>query len=192
MRILMLGNSFIFANDMPVMLAEMTGAEVVQHTRGGARLAEHLNPSTKLGAKTLAAFENGSWDYVILQEMSNAPVTSKKAFLRSVTQLCELIHDNGATPLLYATWAYKRNSEKMNSMSLSYDEMAAQMYEAYHEAAARNNALVADVGQRFYELSETQELYAGDGCHPNEAGSRLAAEVIAAAITANMTNGDRV
>ena len=70
----------------------------------------------------------------------------------------------------------------MSNMPLNYDEMAAQMYEAYHEAATRNNALVADVGQRFYELSETQELYAGDGCHPNEAGSRLAAEVIAAAI----------
>jgi lysophospholipase L1-like esterase len=187
----MFGNSFTFANDMPLMLAEMTGAEVVQHTRGGARLAEHLNPSTKLGAKTLAALEDESWDYVILQEMSNAPVTSKKAFLRSVTQLCELIHHNGATPLLYATWAYKRNSEKM-SMSLSYDEMAAQMYEAYHEAAARNNALVADVGQRFYELSETQELYAEDGCHPNELGSRLAAKEIAGVIAANMMNGDRV
>lgn len=34
MRILMLGNSFTFANDMPVMLAELTGAEVVHHTRG--------------------------------------------------------------------------------------------------------------------------------------------------------------
>ena len=179
MRILMLGNSFTFANDMPVMLAELTGAEVVQHARGGARLAEHLNPSTKLGAKTLAALENQPWDYVILQEMSNAPVTSKKAFLRSVTQLCELIYHNGATPLLYATWAYKRDSVKMNSMSLSYEEMAAQMYEAYHEAADRNHALVADVGQRFYELSETQELYAEDGCHPNEAGSRLVAVVIA-------------
>ena len=32
MRILMLGNSFTFANDMLIMLAEMTGAEVVQHT----------------------------------------------------------------------------------------------------------------------------------------------------------------
>ena len=62
-------------------------------------------PSTKLGAQTLAAFENESWVYVILQEMSNAPVTSWKAFLRSVTQLCEMIHDNGATPLLYATGA---------------------------------------------------------------------------------------
>ncbi len=44
MRILMLGNSFTFANDMPAMLAELTGAEVVHHTRGGARLAEQLNP----------------------------------------------------------------------------------------------------------------------------------------------------
>ena len=43
MRILMLGNSFTFANDMPAMLAELTEAEVVHHTRGGARLAEQLN-----------------------------------------------------------------------------------------------------------------------------------------------------
>ena len=32
MRILMLGNSFTFTNDMPQMLADLTGAEVVHHT----------------------------------------------------------------------------------------------------------------------------------------------------------------
>ena len=37
------------------------------------------------------------------------------------------------------------------------------MYKDYHEAADRNNALVADVGQRFYELSETMDLYAEYG-----------------------------
>ena len=46
MRILMLGNSFIFTNNMPQMLSELTGAEVVYHTRGGARLSEQLNPNT--------------------------------------------------------------------------------------------------------------------------------------------------
>ena len=40
MRILMLGNSFTFVNNMPKTLAKLTNAEVVQHTRGGARLAE--------------------------------------------------------------------------------------------------------------------------------------------------------
>ena len=47
MRILMLGNSFISTNNMPQILANLTGAEVVHHTRGGARLSEQLNPSTK-------------------------------------------------------------------------------------------------------------------------------------------------
>ena len=55
MRILMLGNSLTFANDMPQMLAALTGAEVVHHTRGGARLSEQLNQSPRLGAQTQAA-----------------------------------------------------------------------------------------------------------------------------------------
>lgn len=49
MQILMLGNSFTFAQKMPQMLAELTGGEVVQHTRGGARLAEQLNPKPAWG-----------------------------------------------------------------------------------------------------------------------------------------------
>ena len=51
----MLGNSFTSANNLPQLIAKRTGAEVVAHTRGGARLKEHLNPNTKMGAKTLAA-----------------------------------------------------------------------------------------------------------------------------------------
>ena len=65
LRILMLGNSFIFVNDLPSILAELTGAEVVHHTRGGARLAEQLNPATKMGGLTQAALQNEKWDYVI-------------------------------------------------------------------------------------------------------------------------------
>ena len=48
----MLGNSFTFANNMPKTLANLIDAEVVQHTRGGARLAEQLNPDTKMGGMT--------------------------------------------------------------------------------------------------------------------------------------------
>ena len=62
----MLGNSFTFTNHMPQMLAQLTGAEVVRHTRGGARLSEHLNPKTKLGAKTQEALDKEHWDYVVL------------------------------------------------------------------------------------------------------------------------------
>ena len=86
MRILMLGNSFTFANHMPDILARLTGAEVVHHTRGGARLAEQLNEKTRMGKLTQSALWNEKWDYVVLQEMSNGPITSKKKFLQRKLQ----------------------------------------------------------------------------------------------------------
>ena len=80
MRILMLGNSFISTNNMPQMLANLTGAKVVHHTRGGARLSEQLNPNTRLGSQTQAALQKEKWDYVVLQEMSHGPITAPKSF----------------------------------------------------------------------------------------------------------------
>lgn len=78
-----------FTNDMPQMLADLTGTEVVHHTRGGARLSEQLNPNTKLGKRTHAALVEDWWDYVVLQEMNHGPVTAPKSFFSSVERLCE-------------------------------------------------------------------------------------------------------
>lgn len=82
MRILMLGNSFTTANHMPDMLAELTGAEIVQHTRGGERLADQLNPKTKMGKRTQEALQNEKWDFVILQEMSMVQLHQKPVSLK--------------------------------------------------------------------------------------------------------------
>ena len=169
MRILMLGNSLTSAQDMPDILAELTGAEVVCHTRGGARLSEHLNPNTRLGARTQAALAKEQWDYVVLQEMSHGPITAPGSFFASVERLCRQIRENGAIPVLYATWAY-------------YGGMARNLSAAYRRAAEENRALLADVGRRFYQLPGTQDLYAADGVHPSGQGARIAAETIAAAI----------
>ena len=113
MRILMLGNSFTAANDLPQRLAQLTGAEVMAHTRGGARLAEQLNPQTKLGARTLAALEGEPWDFVVLQEMSHGPISSPQSFFNNVKRLCEWIRAKGATPVLFATWAYEKGGAKL-------------------------------------------------------------------------------
>lgn len=178
----MLGNSYIYTNNMPQMVAERTGAEVVHHTRGGARLAEQLNPKTEMGEKTQKALSDEHWDYVVLQEMSNAPVKSRENFLQSATALCDQIHVAGAKPVLYLTWAYQKDSSQMKKSGLDYDEMYHGLQEAYREAALIGDALIVDVGTAFYQQSAYRNLYADDGSHPNEEGSRLAAEIIAAII----------
>lgn len=189
MRILMLGNSFTAANDLPQRLAQLTGAEVMAHTRGGARLAEQLNPKTKLGARTKAALEGEPLDFVILQEMSHGPISSPQSsisspqsFFNSVERLCEWIRAKGATPVLFATWAYEKGGAKLAAKGWDYEDMARQLSATYRQAAQENHALLAEVGQRFYDLSPTHPLYAADGVHPNEAGTQLAAEVLAETI----------
>ena len=127
MRILMLGNSFTAANDLPQRLAQLTGAEVMAHTRGGARLAEQLNPKTKLGARTLAALEGEPLDFVILQEMSHGPISSPQSFFTSVKRLCEWIRAKGATPVLFATWAYEKGGAKLAAKGWDYEDMARQL-----------------------------------------------------------------
>ena len=87
MRILMLGNSFTAANDLPQRLARLTGAEVAAHTRGGARLAEQLNPQTELGARTLAALEGRALGF------RHSPGDEPRAHLLA----SELFHQCGAT-----------------------------------------------------------------------------------------------
>ena len=168
MRILMLGNSFTYENDLPGRLAVLLGAQVAHHTRGGARLAEQLNPRTRLGARTLEALQAGGWDYVVLQEMSHGPITAPTSFYRSVGELCRL--------------AYQAGGEALAKLGMDAGEMSRRLYEAYHRAGEENRALVADVGERFAALAPTQPLYAGDGIHPSPLGTQLAAETIAQVI----------
>lgn len=124
--------------------------------------------------------------------MSNGPITAKESFLKNVTLLCEKIRNNGAIPILYATWAYQREGKKLKSFGMDYDEMYQKMYDAYHKAADETGALVADIGKKFYEIADRQNIFAEDGCHPNELGSKLAAQVIADVILADQATKTEV
>ena len=83
---------------------------------------------------------------------------------------------------MYATWAYRDGSEKLAGTGLTYEEMDSALYESYHTAAEANDALTADVGTAFTQLRDTLSLYTPDDYHPTEAGSMLAAAVLAQTI----------
>ena len=183
MKVLMLGNSFTYFHDLPQMLAALFHEEVDSVTRGGAYLYQMLDPQDELSAQVNAAISRESWDYIVLQEQSNAPVLKPDLFHPSVDQLCEIIRENGAKPVLYATWAYREGSPKLASTGMTYEEMDEEMYCSYHAAAERNHALVADVGKAFTALRGMIDPYEKtDDYHPSEAGSVLAAHVIARTI----------
>ena len=179
MRILMLGNSFTYFNDLPEILAALTGWEVISHTRGGAYLSEHLDPSCELGLKTLPALRDQRFDYVILQGQSQEPFRIRAQFLEAARGLCPLIRAAGATPVFYATWAYREGSEKLAETGLRYDEMLKKLTEGYEAAAKENDALLAPVGKAFADTRRKLDLYVEDDYHPSQTGSLLAATILA-------------
>lgn len=185
MRILLLGNSLTTSNGLPGLLAERLQAEVVVHARGGARLSEHLNSNTKLGAKTHQALASGGWDFVVLQEMSNGPLRFRTRYEEAVDQLAGQIKTAGATPVIYATWAYAPSCPKLAKLGVTYDEMHADMHEAFVEAAHRVGAQLADACQAFHDHEDLQALYAPDGVHPSPAGTQVALDCLVSATAVN-------
>ena len=185
MRILFLGNSFTFFNDLPDMVAGLLGAEVGRNLRGGAYLFQHLDPADELCPITHKLLTEEKWDYVVLQDQSRGPITHPEEFRRAVDTLCPMIRAAGGKPILYETWAYEDGTDKLASTGLTFESMQQALTEGYRAAAQANDALLAPVGQAFAAARAVTQLYNEDHYHPSEAGSRLAAETIAAVIRAD-------
>ena len=77
-RILWIGNSYTFFNDVPQMVEEMgkNNGMPISTTRilkGGEKFSGHLqNPELH------KQLEKGGWDYVVMQEFSSSPAYSTK------------------------------------------------------------------------------------------------------------------
>ena len=181
-RVLMLGNSFTTACDLPRLVADASSGQVEAHARGGSRLSEHLNPETRLGARTQLALATGGWTHVVLQERSDAPIRNRAAYLRAASALCAQARDVGATPIIYATWAYAPTCQKLQKLGMTHAEMHERLQSAFAEAASEGAAVLANVGAAFTEAPDPSVLYAPDLVHPSGAGTDLAARVLAQAI----------
>ena len=193
-KILFVGNSYTYYNDMPTALfvpkAEAAGfpCQVTAVTRGGWTLAKFADPNDEEGARLRSVVEGQQYDWVILQEQSCRPVVNKDAFFRGVEDLKTLLSPQTDRFLLYATWGRKPGSEKLEELGMNSEEMTGKLAEAYDEAGCRFDMPVAHVGKAFAAyLAEhpEEELYNPDRSHPSAKGSEIAAETLLAALMAN-------
>ena len=185
MRILFLGNSFTYFYDLPDMVAEILQAEVKGNLRGGAYLYQHIDPADELCAGTGKRLREEKWDYVVLQDQSQGPITNPEEFHQAVNALAPMIRSAGGKPVLYETWAYEEGTDILASTGLTFEAMQQGLTAGYRAAAQAHGALIAPVGQAFAAARHLSHLYDADHYHPSAAGSQLAAETIAAVIRAD-------
>ncbi len=185
-RVLFIGNSFTFENDLPGMFTKL--ANVGEHqvktgmaAQGGWTLADHVNSSD-----TLNQITSEKWNFVVLQEQSEIPAFEQS---RNVTMypaartLVNLIEAAGATPIFFLTWAH-RDGLPGNGFQ-DYQTMQFQIDIGYMGIAQELIVPVAPVGYAWL-LAKGQnpklDLWQADGSHPSEQGTYLAACVFYAAI----------
>jgi len=106
LQVLFIGNSFTFYHDLPKMVAELAEAGgqlplgFQQETPGGYTLQQQWKDG-----KALALIRSRRWDYVVLQDQSQAPLLNRKAMNEYATKFNAEIRKQGAKTILYMTWA---------------------------------------------------------------------------------------
>lgn len=197
-RVLMVGNSFThyttggktYTVEQPLeelARAEGHNLEVTTLAHGSARLRYYAGKSpTYLSyyKELLALLINESWDYIIFQEQSTAPIEYFDTYTYpAVETLLEMVNkfQPQATPLLYMTPGYSNGTiMKVNGVSKVPTAVEHQLYLAAAYKTLENKLGIEAVPVGMHTL-RTNLLYpeiqmrGPDAKHPTYAGYYLAA-----------------
>lgn len=192
LRVLFIGNSYTYVNDLPGAVAriaaEGAGDEgrptiaVDSAVEGGATLQLHWERMRQDRVRM------GPWDAVVLQGQSVEPILSFQSFDSYARRFAAVIRGEGARVVYYATWA-RRPGDAVYAQAWSggsFAAMTARLDNAYRLAAMNTAGELAAVGARWADARADHpaiDLYDPDGSHPSVAGTFLAACVMYRALT---------
>ena len=147
LRLLFIGNSYTYYNDLPAMVYEIAKTQkkklsVKSITKGGERLRGHLK-----NEKVRKALTEEHWDFVILQEQSSDPARQSETVIANIypaaRELDSLIHVGSpeAHTIFYMTWGHKYGTtHKIENypIAYTYEGMQERIKTSYLEMTYRN------------------------------------------------------
>ena len=176
MKVLFVGNSHTYFNDMPRLFARMCAAltgekpEVQMLAYSNRGLRWHREEYYALRFALLY----GGFDYCVLQQQAH-PMPPEEETRAAAERIMALCRRCGTKPVLFMTWAMKAEPEMADIMSRLYRQLAAE-----------TGALLCPVGECFAALTAEHpeiELYWKDGAHASPEGDYLIAAMFAVLLT---------
>ncbi|MEI6738745.1 MAG: hypothetical protein WCK74_00395 [Gemmatimonadaceae bacterium] len=170
LRILWIGNSYTYVNDLPRTLTSLAMAAgedrlpaITAVLKGGQFLKGHTQRTD------LPAVIAEGWDYVVLQEQSMTPIQQPDSLWKYGQQLGQLAKQAGAKVLLYVTWPRRDTPNTSDAIVAAYSQLAQRL-----------DATLVPVGPAWMAMRSAMpgaELYIDDGSHPTPIGTYIAAGV---------------
>jgi len=184
LRVLFVGNSQVYYNDLPRMVELLAASAPADRPRvtadravaGGASLESHWNKGDGKGTARARVAE-GKWDFVVLQDIYTAQPDSFEKHARLFTAL---VRQHRGRVVLLAT----------ASVSNRYPQGFRDLHDTQAKAAADLKVPLAAAGKAWLTYwgaeptaDERLALYDPDKAHPGKAGSYLYACTLYAALT---------
>lgn len=176
MKVLFIGNSHTYFNDMPKLFSDMcrslTGeaVEVTMLAYSGRALRWHNKEYFSIRFALLY----GGYDYCVIQQMGH-PFPGPEATEPEVAALVSLCRMTHTKPVLYMTWAKQDEPERI-----------AEIAGAYRALSEKYDTLLAPVGELFEALRVEHpeiNLYWNDGAHASSNATYLIAAAFAMLLT---------
>ncbi|MBQ3099536.1 MAG: hypothetical protein IJC50_00965 [Clostridia bacterium] len=163
MKVLFLGNSHTYYNDLPALFKNVCkqcgrDVEVSMLAQPGVTYDWHLTNGTDLRF----ALIHGGYDYIVMQQAAHEPCPSKEETLEGALEICRLARLCGVTPIQTVPWA-----------RLDVDEQN-RMYEIYEEVCRKTGAKENPVGRVFEYVNNNRpdiRMHWFDGAHASPYGS---------------------
>jgi len=172
LRVLFIGNSLTYFNDLPAVVAAMAIATDQERPPAFAMAAQpdysledHWNDG-----RARSAIASGPLHFVVMQQGPSSLVENRELLREWTQRFAAPIREAGAIPALYMVWP-------SSARSADFDGVLA----AYSGAAAAVGGLFMPAGEAWraaWRRDSQMALYGPDGFHPSVLGTYLAALVI--------------
>jgi len=177
MKVLFIGNSHTFVNDMPELLRQLAASrqieiDAVQNTSGGRGLGWHAH---EFDVRYNILF--GGYDYIVLQHNAH-PFPGEQNLIEEADKILKTVALSKSKPVAYQCWSEKNNPEGNPIIC-----------EAYEKLAAKRDMLLSPVGRAWGMLRDRYNLYYKDGEHTSPMGAYLAACVFFVTLTGQSAVG---
>jgi hypothetical protein len=168
LRILFIGNSLTYANDLPALVQRVGRSDPDRVVTVGSvafpnfSLADHW-----ARGDALRAIDDGPWDVVVLQQGPSALPESRTELVDYAGKFAQEIRRVGARPAIYMVWPGLDRLADWDAVTQSYAAAASAVDGVLLPGGeAIRAAYIADRGIALFE---------GDGFHPALAGSWVVA-----------------
>ena len=170
LRVLFIGNSLTYTNNLPGLvntMAEATGEQMAARVvvAGGVNLEDHWNLGT-----AVSAIRATEWDVVVLQQGPSSLPENQENLREWTVRFAEEIRASGGQPALYMVWPEEARLEAFDAVR-----------DAYSAAAEAVDGMFFPVGEAWriaWEADESLDFYGPDRFHPSQLGSILGAMVM--------------